>query len=377
MKTKRQPDPQSIVDLTGDYEAWMRTQTQVVEVDLRAKHEAMRESPFKFLRATFYAWAHMWPIAFPQESTAPAVTTVGDLHMENFGTWRDIEGRLAWGINDFDEAATLPYTSDLVRLATSAKLAGDSARLKASGKDLATAFLDAYTACLRDGGDGEPIVFAERHKAIGESVLTHLVQPESFWKKLLAEEQTSRAVPVPGPCEAALRAALPTGTPNVHIRPRIAGVGSLGRQRFVAIVDRNGGRIAREAKAFMPSAAVWAGTAGPPLAAESAFGHLLAASKRSPDPFLHTNNGFVVRRLAPDTNKIEIKKLGRLLEVELAALIGIEVANVHLATSGAANAIVSDLEGRPAGWLLAAAERMAELTEDCHKVWKKKGGRKK
>ena len=26
--------------------------------------------------------------------------------MENFGTWRDAEGRLIWGINDFDEAHT-------------------------------------------------------------------------------------------------------------------------------------------------------------------------------------------------------------------------------------------------------------------------------
>ena len=30
--------------------------------------------------------------------------SVGDLHVENFGTWRDSEGRLIWGINDFDEA---------------------------------------------------------------------------------------------------------------------------------------------------------------------------------------------------------------------------------------------------------------------------------
>ena len=45
---------------------------------------------------------------------------VGDLHVENFGTWRDADGRLCWGINDFDEADRLPYTNDLVRLAASA-----------------------------------------------------------------------------------------------------------------------------------------------------------------------------------------------------------------------------------------------------------------
>ena len=35
-----------------------------------------------------------------------------------YGTWRDTEGRLVWGINDFDEAYPSPYTNDLVRLAS-------------------------------------------------------------------------------------------------------------------------------------------------------------------------------------------------------------------------------------------------------------------
>src|SRR5262249_20118319 len=45
------------------------------------------------------------------------------LHVENYGSSRDAEGRLVWGINDFDEAGPPPYTNDLVRLATSAWLA--------------------------------------------------------------------------------------------------------------------------------------------------------------------------------------------------------------------------------------------------------------
>ena len=47
---------------------------------------------------------------------------VGDLHVENFGVWRDSQQRLVWGINDFDDACELPFTSDLVRLAASALL---------------------------------------------------------------------------------------------------------------------------------------------------------------------------------------------------------------------------------------------------------------
>jgi len=42
---------------------------------------------------------------------------------KNFGTWRDGDGRLVWGVNDFDEAAVMPYPLDLVRLAASIRLA--------------------------------------------------------------------------------------------------------------------------------------------------------------------------------------------------------------------------------------------------------------
>ncbi len=96
---------------------------KIVEKDLHFKHEQMRTGPFPFLRATYYRWAQIWADVCPEAAAAPGVLAVGDLHVENFGTWRDIEGRLIWGINDFDEAWRMPYTNDLVRLATSALLA--------------------------------------------------------------------------------------------------------------------------------------------------------------------------------------------------------------------------------------------------------------
>src|SRR5260370_24510597 len=71
----------------------------------------------------FYRWAQLWPQICPKLSAAPKVLAIGDLHVENFGTWRDIEGRLIWGINDFDEVFLFAYTADLVLLATSAHLA--------------------------------------------------------------------------------------------------------------------------------------------------------------------------------------------------------------------------------------------------------------
>lgn len=69
---------------------------------------------------------------------------MGDLHVENFGTWRDSEGRLIWGVNDFDEANPLPYTNDLVRLAASAEIADATQDLSIKPKDACDAILTGY-----------------------------------------------------------------------------------------------------------------------------------------------------------------------------------------------------------------------------------------
>src|SRR5574337_1367356 len=108
---------------TKKYEAWLARHLTLVEADLELKHQRMVEDAFPFLRATFYRWAQLWPKICPGLANAPSVLAVGDLHVENFGTWCDLEGRLIWGVNDFDEAYPMAYTNDLVRLAVSAHLA--------------------------------------------------------------------------------------------------------------------------------------------------------------------------------------------------------------------------------------------------------------
>src|SRR5580658_26664 len=112
----------TIQQATQQYETWLAGHIRVLKDDLAAKHELMAQDAFAFLRATFYRWMQVFPALCPKTDDAPAVLAVGDLHVENYGTWRDAEGRLVWGINDFDEAFPLPYTVDLARLAASARL---------------------------------------------------------------------------------------------------------------------------------------------------------------------------------------------------------------------------------------------------------------
>jgi uncharacterized protein (DUF2252 family) len=98
-----------VVAVTEAYERWLHKHVVVVESDLKLKHQYMKDSLFAFLRATFYRWAALWQETFPDLADAPRLVAVGDLHVENFGTWRDTEGRLIWGVNDFDEVARMPY----------------------------------------------------------------------------------------------------------------------------------------------------------------------------------------------------------------------------------------------------------------------------
>ena len=137
---------------TRAYEKWMREQIPVVKGDLGLKHRRMAESAFVFLRGTFYRWMQLWPATCPTLAAAPRVPSVGDLHVENFGTWRDSEGRLVWGVNDVDEACLLPYTQDLVRLATSAVLATLHGRFRMPARESSEAILEGYITSLSRGG---------------------------------------------------------------------------------------------------------------------------------------------------------------------------------------------------------------------------------
>ena len=122
----------NIIEATRGYEQWVRGEVGLVEADLKRKHARMVDGAFPFLRATYYRWAQVWEAAAGDLARTPKVLSVGDLHIENFGTWRDAEGRLVWGVNDFDEAAVLPLASDLLRLSVSAVLAVGEHELRIS-----------------------------------------------------------------------------------------------------------------------------------------------------------------------------------------------------------------------------------------------------
>src|SRR4051812_9819727 len=183
----------NIQESTRSYESWMAQCAPLVASHLRHKHTKMKQDPFQFLRATYYRWAELWPQVCGECADAPTVLSVGDLHVDSFGTWRDIEGRLCWGVDDFDDSYVLPYTNDLVRLASSAKIARKMGILSVKNRLASEIILDAYVKTLSVGG--RPFVLAEGARTLEKLGIEALKTPKDFWEKLCAHPAVSGSVP--------------------------------------------------------------------------------------------------------------------------------------------------------------------------------------
>ncbi|HEY8337818.1 MAG TPA: DUF2252 family protein [Tardiphaga sp.] len=342
----------------ADYEAWLATQCDVVAADIRRKHKRMGDSPFMFLRATYFRWAKKIEGLCPTLADAPRVLAVGDTHVENYGTWRDTEGRLVWGLNDFDEAASMPYVFDLVRLAASARLAPG---MRIGRSAIAQAILAGYREGL---AHPRPALLDQRESWMRPYAIGSEESSGKFWNDM---RKLPDATP-PRRVARALRQSLPRDAEIVRFCSRVAGGGSLGRPRFVVIAQTEGGLALREAKALVPSAWIWA------QGRKTDVSHLRALAfgrYRAPDPFLDVDGNFVIRRIAPDSHKIELgKHAGTTLKARLLGAMARDLAAIHAASPVGAKALRKDLRKRPRGWLDAAAKTMAAAVQQDFRTWK-------
>jgi hypothetical protein len=214
------------------------------------------------------------------------------------------------------------------------------------------AVLQGYTEAVEAGG--RPFALAEHHAALRAMATARLHQPEAFWEKLHALADLKEKPPA-GAIKAITR-MMPERGFTWRMVHRVAGLGSLGRERYVAIADWRGGSVAREAKALAPSACVWAedGKGTAPIL----YQEILDRSVRCRDPFVRLQRRWIVRRLAPDCSRIELSALPKERdELRLLHAMGWETANIHLGTTPT-RALRADLKKRPRTWLLEAARKM-------------------
>jgi hypothetical protein len=316
----------------------------------------MRKDPYQFLRGTYYRWAELWTEVSQDSLHAPKVLAVGDLHIGSYGTWRDPEGRMCWGVDDFDEAWPLPYTNDLIRLAASVKIARKTGILKIRTKAACEAILHAYEGTLQKGGC--PIVLAEEETHLERLGIRALKPPKSFWQKLKAKPPLRGTLPADA--KKALEQFLPVPGLEYRVVRREAGLGSLGQLRFVAIAEYRGGCIAREAKKLLPSANLW--LSGRISHRQVYYLRAIRSAIRSPDPYQKTVGTWLIRRLSPDSNPVDIENLDKERDEEiLLCAMGTEAANVHLGSRHSTRLILKNLGRRKADWLRKDAKTMAQI----------------
>lgn len=351
----------TIQESASAYEDWLRKQLDgdLVAADLDRKHEKMAKSPFVFLRATYWRWAETIFELCPELADGPSVLAVGDIHLENYGTWRDADGRLVWGVNDFDEAAEMPYALDLVRLAASAMLGRPANSI--GDDDIGKSILNGYGAGLKAP---QPIVLDREHHWLREHVEVSEEERKAFWDEL--DELTVAAVR--GRYRTALAEAMPEHELSFKAARRTAGSGSLGRPRWVGVADWRGAEVIREAKALVTSA--WCLVHDKEQRKVRA-GEIADGRYRSADPWYRVKKKLVVRRLSPNNRKIEVKNAAAVLFTgDMLYWMGFELANVHLGVVDRRSAIGKDLKKRKAGWLIDGARKVADAIKQEHEAWK-------
>jgi Uncharacterized protein conserved in bacteria (DUF2252) len=118
--------------------------------------------------------------------------------------------------------------------------------------------------------------------------------------------------------------------------------------------------VAREAKAWLPSAWGWA--KGRPK--DHIYStRILKRSDRQLDPYYSIDDGWVVRRIGPHCGRIELAQFPKHRDERLVLTdMGRETANLHLAKNQRTK-ILRDLSARKSNWLVTAAQAMSKATE--------------
>jgi len=118
---------------------------------VQLKYEAMTENAFRFYRGTchlFYedlANAGALPLS-------PLVWICGDLHIENFGSYKGDNKMVYFDLNDFDEALLAPASYELTRMVTSIFIAFDSLDIEPEkALKMARLFVKNYCNTLAKG----------------------------------------------------------------------------------------------------------------------------------------------------------------------------------------------------------------------------------
>ncbi len=169
-----------IVEVLGDAFAPLMKADPVA---FRGKYRTMAGDPHAFYRGTaclFYADVTTDDDPFCDDRSGQ-IWIHGDLHVENFGTYLNSDGRLVFDVNDFDEAYLGRFTWDLQRFAASLALVGWQKALPEDDvRRLIGRYLRAYLSQVDDyrhsGDDDYALHLDNTEGPIREALVTARLQ---------------------------------------------------------------------------------------------------------------------------------------------------------------------------------------------------------
>ncbi|HEX4190974.1 MAG TPA: DUF2252 family protein [Marmoricola sp.] len=307
-------------ELTHSYEAWTGARIPLDATELERKHVEMAAHEYRFLRGSYYLWLVRLSELVPEALAGARAPAVGDLHVENFGTWRDSDQVRRWGINDFDELSTGAVLPDLVRLAASAVLAP---HISLADKDVCDLVLETWSQA--EPGGSVDLADPDAHHLT--KLVPEFADPAKFYTGLaegpLAEVPAAVAQAATGVAEAGWQ-------PTWHRHQ--AGTGSLGHRRVVGVGPAaDGSPHAREGKQLGPGTAEWTTATLPGPAWPSPDGRLFETVRSAiKGPAAATRvQDWQVRDLAPDVLRIELTGLGHHDSERLLRAMARATADVH------------------------------------------------
>ncbi|CAN5747204.1 DUF2252 domain-containing protein [soil metagenome] len=368
---------------------------------LLLKYQKMRASPFGFLRGACHLFYDRLPTGGVFRS-APPVWLCGDLHLENFGSYKG-NNRLAYfDLNDFDESALAPASWDLVRMLASLQVgAANLGFRKEQARSLCNVFLKSYAAALAGGkaywvesetarGIIRLLLLSLRERQRAQFLDTRTTFKPRLRRRVinLDGDKALAATPAQHADVLAFMAKFAATQPEpaffevLDVARRIAGTGSLGVDRFAVLVNGKGspgGNYLLDLKACLPSS-VAPHVATPQPAWKSEAHRVVGVQLRMQavppamlQPVRFNGKPYVLRELQPKEDRVALDRSGNTPQEagEAVGTMGRLVAWAQLRSAGRGGSASADelidfaLRTKWQGRLLeAAADCAARVNKD-------------
>ncbi|AFT89301.1 DUF2252 domain-containing protein [Paraburkholderia phenoliruptrix] len=368
---------------------------------LAMKYKAMRTSPFVFLRGTCHLFYERLPQAGVLDD-APPVWICGDMHLENFGSYKADNGLVYFDNNDFDEACLAPNLAELARLLTSVLAGAADLKLsRAQALALCHTAVEAYGAALAFG----KARWVERETSSGmvrdlfdalasRTRAAHLDRRTTLkGKTRTLKVDGKKALPVSDERRAAVtqfmqQFAAGESDPDFYrvldVARRIAGTGSLGVDRYVILVEGKGspdGNYLLDLKEALPSS-VAPHVRTPQPAWRTEAERVVEIQRRNQavsQAFLHAvdfnQRSYVLRSLQPSEDRVALQdwdgKLPR-LEAVVGSMAELS-AWAHLRSGGRQKSSIADemiAFGNRADWHSPLIELATQCAAQVAADWK-------